>query len=86
MKVLELIQGRGVEPGVRKAAWCQLAFLLEDPKLHHPFLQLCSLQYLVMNFVSMLKVSCLVMFVLMCYYLIGFRVRDKEAEVAIRVI
>ncbi|XP_071513328.1 rotatin-like isoform X2 [Panulirus ornatus] len=55
VKVLELIQGRGVESGVRKAAWCQLAFLLEDPKLHPPFLQLCSLQYLVMSFVTMLK-------------------------------
>nr|XP_045603670.1 rotatin-like [Procambarus clarkii] len=55
MKVMELILGRGIEPGVRKAAWSQLAFLLEDPRLHEPFLELCSLQFLVMNFVNMMK-------------------------------
>ncbi|XP_069941170.1 rotatin-like isoform X2 [Cherax quadricarinatus] len=55
MKVLELILGQGIDPGVCKAAWSQLAFLLEDPQLHRPFLQLCSLQFLVMNFVNMMK-------------------------------
>ncbi|XP_042205049.1 rotatin-like isoform X3 [Homarus americanus] len=55
MRILELIQGRGVEPGVCKAAWSQLAFLLEDPQLHQPFFKLCSLQFLVMNFINMVK-------------------------------
>ena len=56
VKVVELIQGIGIEAAVRKAAWSQLAFLLEDPHLHKPFLQLFSLQYLVTNFVGMMKV------------------------------
>ncbi|XP_068219569.1 rotatin-like [Palaemon carinicauda] len=55
LKVVELIQGIGVESAVRKAAWSQLAFLLEDPQLHKPFLQLFSIQYLVLNFIGMLK-------------------------------
>ncbi|XP_037773494.1 uncharacterized protein LOC119569381 [Penaeus monodon] len=55
-KVVELVMSAG-ESEVRRAAWSQLAFFLEDPALHQPFLQLCSIQYIVMNFVGMLKVS-----------------------------
>ncbi|XP_066980837.1 rotatin-like [Macrobrachium rosenbergii] len=55
LKVVELIQGVGVENAVRKAAWSQLAFLLGDPQLHKPFLQLFSIQYLILNFIGMLK-------------------------------
>ncbi|KAK7067610.1 hypothetical protein SK128_025000, partial [Halocaridina rubra] len=55
LKVVELLQGMGVESAVRKAAWSQLAFLLEDPQLHGPFLKLCSIQYLVVNFTGMMK-------------------------------
>ncbi|XP_027230320.2 rotatin [Penaeus vannamei] len=53
-KVVELVMSAG-ESEVRRAAWSQLAFFLEDPALHQPFLQLCSIQYIVMNFVGMLK-------------------------------
>ncbi|KAK8388982.1 hypothetical protein O3P69_020746 [Scylla paramamosain] len=55
LKVVELIQGMGLEAGVQKAAWTQLAFLLEDPNLHKSFLRLCSLPFLVQTFLNMLR-------------------------------
>ena len=67
-KVVELIHGGGLEVGVQKAAWTQLSFLLEDPNLHKSFLRLCSLPFLVQNFINMLKVRGLgFVIVFLCY-------------------
>lgn len=56
LKVVELIHGGGTEAAVQKAAWTQLAFLLEDPNLHKAFMKLCSLPFLVQTFIISLKV------------------------------
>ncbi|XP_050706077.1 rotatin-like [Eriocheir sinensis] len=55
LKVVELIHGGGTEATVQKAAWTQLAFLLEDPNLHKAFMRLCSLPFLVQTFINSLK-------------------------------
>ncbi|KAK3876745.1 hypothetical protein Pcinc_018481 [Petrolisthes cinctipes] len=54
-KVVELMVSEGVSGSIRKVAWSQLAFLLEDPTLHQPFFSLCSLQYIIHSFIGMLK-------------------------------
>lgn len=57
VKLVELLVSEEVSGSIRKVAWSQLAFLLEDPTLHQPFLSLCSLQYLTHSFIGMLKVK-----------------------------
>lgn len=57
VKLVELLVSEEVSGSIRKVAWSQLAFLLEDPTLHQPFLSLCSLQYLAHSFIGMLKVK-----------------------------
>ncbi|CAL4111053.1 unnamed protein product, partial [Meganyctiphanes norvegica] len=59
LQVLELIVGSGsnIDREVQRAAWSQLAFILQDPRLHATMLHHCSLEYLITSLSDMLKVD-----------------------------